>query len=370
MLMSRIPRFLIGVALATVFAASASIAAAGSMSMTPPRTRLAIAPGGHGSQTITVTNGTEAPVTCRVEVVDWTIGGGTAEGLEYHPPGTQERTCSGWLQALPEAFDLASGENQEISVSITLPDTAEGSYFSALLINMRPDTPAPTEGITTQTALNFGHLVTIDTEDRTTWAASVDTFYVSRPDDTRPLEIRAVIRNQGDAGLRPEGSFAVVDTAGVLMGKVDMKVYFAQPGGVMRVTETWDGLLGPGAYQVIGTIDIGGDQFLSPELAFEVVNRVEIAGVRVSEAADSFEAIVQVDNTGNITSILSTGLEIRDESGGLMRAMVGDDITVLPGDAAEGRFNLPVVPAGPYVLTIYLRGSGHILEATAPFQAP
>jgi hypothetical protein len=366
--MPRFTRFLIGVALAAVFAVSASVATAGSMSMSPPRTRLSISPGGHGSQTITVTNGTESPVTCRVQVADWTIGGGSAEGLKYHPPGTQERSCTQWLQALPEAFDLAPEESREISVSITLPDTAEGSYFSALLINMRPDTPAPTEGITTQTALNFGHLVTIDTEGRTIWAASVDTFYVSKPDDTRPLEIGAVISNQGDAGLRPEGSFAIVDTAGVLMGKVDMKVYFAQPGGVMQVSETWDGLLVPGVYQVIGTIDLGGDQFLSPELEFEVVDLVEITSLSTSEIADSLEATVRVENSGNITAILKSGYEIHDPSGTLIHGTFADDLTVLPGETGEGRFSLPELPSGTYILTVNLQNSAHMLEATAPIQ--
>ena len=366
--MSKLTRFLVAGALITAFVASPAIVAAGSMSMTPPRTRLSIPPGGHGSQTITVINGTKSPVTCHVQIADWTIGGGTTKGLEYHPPGTQERTCSGWLQVLPEEFHMAPATSQEISVSITLPDTAEGSYFSALLVNMRPDTPVPTLGITTKTALNFGHLVTIDTEGKTTWAASVDSFYVSRPDDTRPLEIRAVIRNQGDAGLRPEGSFAIVDTAGVLMGKVDMKVYFAQPGGVMQVSETWDGLLEPGAYQVIGTIDLGGDQFLSPELEFEVVDVVEISSLSTSTVADSLEATVLVENAGNITAILKSGYEIHDPAGTLIHSAVGDELTVLPGDTGEGRFRLPELPAGTYVLTVNLQNAAHMLEATAPIQ--
>jgi hypothetical protein len=375
--MPRISSMLAG-AVAGVFVCSmvCSTAAAGTVNITPQQTRLAIAPGGLDSRTITLSNDTEAPVACGVEIADWTVGGGTAEGLRYYPPGTQERSCSGWLKARPEDLRLAPGEQQEISISITLPDTARGSYFSALTVNVQPDRPAPAEGTslqarpTAQAALILGHLITVDTEGRTTWAASVDTFYVPRPDDTRPLELRAVISNQGNAGIQPEGSFAIVDTAGASVGKVDMRAYYAQPGGVMQISETWNGLLEPGAYRVIGTIDIGGGQFLSPELKFEVVNEVEISEVRVAEAPGGLEAIVKVDNRGNITSILSSGLEVQDESGDLMRAMVGDDIMVLPGQSAQGRFNLPPLPAGPYVITVYLRGPSHTLEASAPFQVP
>jgi hypothetical protein len=138
----------------------------------------------------------------------------------------------------------------------------------------------------------------------------------------------------------------------------------------MQVSETWDGLLVPGVYQVIGTIDLGGDQFLSPELEFEVVDLVEITSLSTSDVADSLEATVRVENSGNITAILKSGYEIHDPSGTLIHGTLGDDLTVLPGETGEGRFNLPELPSGIYILTVNLQNSVHMLEATAPIQVP
>jgi hypothetical protein len=363
-------RYRSAAAVLVILAVSVSTVFAGPIGITPSRTTISLAPGKHRSETVTVTNNAEAVVACTLETADWTVARGTADGLEYHAAGTQKRSCTPWMQVSPVEFDLGVGEKQEISVSMTLPDTARGSYFSALLFNILPDAPAPSQGITTRTPIRLDHLVTVDTEERTTWAASVDTLHISRPDDDKPLVITAILRNEGNAGLWPEGSFAIVDEMETVWGKVDIEGYVAQPGGRVHISEKWEGILLPQPYRLVGTINIGRDKVLTPKLAFRVVNWMRIVGITVSERGDSLLAVVRIKNGGNITSTVDVLLEIRNSAGYRVGRIDGGETTVLPDDENELVFTLPELATGDYELTASIGSQTHQADASIRFKIP
>ncbi len=341
-----------------------------SVSMSPPRTRLSIAPGSHGRQTISIRSLAETPITCSVRSADWTIENGTADGLRYHAPGTRERSCTPWIQVWPDVFELPPGGRQDISLSVALPDSAEGSYFSALILEVQNDTQPGAEGFLASTRINFGHLITVDTAGRTTWSAEIEDFRVSRPDDTRGLEIRASIRNLGNAALRPEGFLAIVDAEGVLVGRIPLKTYFAQPGGTIQLSEVWEGLLEEGVYNAIGTIDLGGDQILVPELEFEVTDQVELTGVDVARHGSRVEANVRARNLGNLTAVLGMRIHLRSASGVPIGSFAAGELTVLPGGTAEKLVDLGILPPGRYELEVLAANDAYSLETTERFQVP
>jgi hypothetical protein len=348
----------------------ASLATAASVSISPPRTMMSIAPGERGSQSVTVTNNMETTVACEVKTADWTVARGNLEDLEYHPAGSQERSCTPWIEISHQAFSLGAGKSRKISISVTLPDTAEGSYFSALLLNVIPEAPAPSEGVTTRTSISLDHLVTVDTEGRTTWAASLDTLYISRPDDNKPLVITAILRNEGNAGLWPEGSLAIVDEMETVWGRVDIKDYVAQPGGRVHISEEWQGILLVQPYELVGTINIGGDQVLTPKLRFRVVNWLEISGITVLEKGDSLVAVVGIKNGGNITSTVDVLLEIRNPAGYRVGQIDGGETTVLPDETNELVFTLPELEAGDYELNASISSPENQTDADIRFEVP
>lgn len=353
-----------------VTASTASAESAGSVSMTPPRTRIQVAPGGHGISTITISNETAEPLQGKVQLADWAIENGAAEGLRYSAPGTGERSCARWLEVLPTEFEVAAaGGHQTITLSVALPNDAEGGYFGALIVELMPKQKPAEGGVSIQAAIHLGHLITIDTEGRSTWSGSVESLHVSRPDDTKSLGIETLIRNTGNTAIRPEGSFAITDADGSLVGKVPMKTYLAQPGGIIRVSEQWDGLLEAGHYLVIGTIDLGGDQFLTPELAFDVLDKVELTGVEVQQKDGKLSTALHVANPGNITATLSGRIDVISGAATVLSLDAGS-FTVLPDATLDQRFELGTLSPGNYELHVSLHGGAHELEAKQAFRSP
>jgi hypothetical protein len=341
-----------------------------SVSMSPPRTRLSIAPGSHGRQTITIRSLAQAPVTCSVRSADWTIENGTADGLRYHAPGTCERSCTPWIQVWPDIFELPPGGQQDISLSVALPEDAEGSYFSALILDVQGDNQDGGSGFLASTRINYGHLITVDTAGRTVWSAEIEDFRVSRPDDTSGLEMQASIRNLGTAGLRPEGFLAVVDAEGVLVGRIPLKTYFAQPGGTIQLAEVWEGLLKAGVYRAIGAIDIGGDQTLAPEVEFRVTDRIELTGVEIARHDSRLEANVGARNLGNLTAVLSIRIRVSSASGVPIGSFAAGELTVLPGATAVKPVDLGILPPGRYELEVLAENEAYRLQTTEQFQVP
>jgi len=68
--------------------------------------------------------------------------------------------------------------------------------------------------------------------------------------------ITTVIRNEGNAGLWPEGSFAIVDEMETVWGTVGIQDYVIQPGSSGRISEEWEGILLPQRYELTSTINI------------------------------------------------------------------------------------------------------------------
>ena len=348
----------------------ASVVVAGPVTISPRMSRILIAPGGHGRKAISITNNMETVVTCRIETADWTAAPGIPRGREFHAAGTQERSCTPWMLVSSNEFDLAAGESREISISVTLPDTAEGSYFSALLFSLTPETPPPSKGVTTRISLSLDHLVTVDTKGMVTRAASVDTLYISRPDDNKPLVITTVLRNEGNAALWPEGSFAIVDEMETVWGQVDIRDYVIQPGGSGFISEKWEGILLPQSYELVGKLDVRANDVLTPKLGFRVENWMRVTGITVSEKNDSLVAIVQITNKGNITSTVNVLIEIRNSKGYRKGQIDRSDVTVFPNETNELLFTLPELETGEYELMASIDSKEHQTGTTTRFKAP
>ena len=348
-----------------LFAGSPGAPAEAALTASPPRPRLAVAAGGAAVATVVLRNDGAEPARLDVAVRDWSIDGGTARGLTYHPPGTLERSAAPYIQVLPERLDLPPGGSGEIKVSITLPPEAAGSYFAALLIARRPAAVEDGPGKRLRIGLNYGHLITVDTAGNTTFAAELHSFDASRPDDTGGFTVTTHLTNVGDAGLRPEGSVAILSEEGGLVTKAPIPITFAHPGGDLDIVARFEDVLAPGRYEVIGTIDLGGGRFLAPELTLEVVDALEIAHLSVATVASGSAAAVEVDNPGNVTHRLTGRIEIRDAAGGLVHEReTSEPLLALPDRRAAATFDLGDLPAGRYVARVEL-GDGPVrLEAT------
>lgn len=351
-----------------------SVLAAGraesALRVSPLRTRLEVRPGGHATASISLVNEGPSPVSLRIGLADWTVEGGSVDGVRFHPPGTQPRSCATAVEAWPSALDVAAGGEATVSLAAHLPAEAAGSCFAAVLLETTVGTVAAGEGATARLGLNVAHLVTVDASGRTTFAGEVSGVTVSRPDDTGSLEVLATIRNTGDAGIRPEGSFAVVDASGRLAARIPLGPSFAQPGGEIRLRERWDGRLEPGPYRLVGTLDLGGGLFLTPEVRFRVEDHVEVASFTASVEAGTICATVRLANAGNLTHFLSGEIEVLAKDGrAVSRAQVAP-ILALPGKETEATVPLPAKASAGSRLALCLSDDRVALAAEAPVDLP
>jgi hypothetical protein len=354
----------------TLAVLASSTAAEEDISVSPSRTRMSLAPGETGNQTITVTNNTENEVPCLFQKAAWAITPSELRSDASDPAGTQVHWCTDWTTVSPNPFTLDPRESRDISISVSLPDTARGSSCCLLLLEASPTVFIPPDSTPVAIPISINHPVIVDTEERTTWAASVDTFYISRPDDNKPLVITLVLRNEGNGIIVPEGSFKIVDDMETVWGKVDIGDYVGFCGTRIRISEQWKGILLVQPYELIGTIDIGGGQVLTPKLTFRVTNWMRIAGITVSREGESLVAIVDIMNGGNITSTVDVLLEIRNHKGYRVGKIDGGETTVLPDETNELAFALPELESGEYELTASISSPENQTDASIHFEVP
>jgi hypothetical protein len=337
--------------------------------VSPVRSILEIPPGGHGSQVLRVRNTGQDVVVLTTRLADWTVSDGTSEGLALHPPATRQRSCSRWVEVWPVELEIGPGESGTLRISVALPDQADGSYFSAVVL-ATSGIPSGSPGTEVSVALNIGHLVTVHTAGRTTWSAETEGLTLSRPDDTHSLELGLDLHNTGTGAIRPEGSFAIVDEAGEFVGKVDLGTYCAQPGGVVRVREHWDGLLAPGAYRVYGTVEIGGGVALTPEAEFEVRDELVVDTFRATATGGGVRATVRFANPGNISHRLTGVVELLGPSGAVVSSAGFGPTPVLANGTAEEAYDLAPTEPGRHVVRLAGGDDELRLQATAEVVVP
>jgi len=335
--------------------AIASSPASAQVSISPPGTRLVVPPGGHGLHVVTVANRSEEPMRGHVVLRDWTLSDDESGGVRYHEPGTQVRSCTERVQVVPEAYTLPPGASQDLTVSVSLPEDAEGSCFAALLVSFSSAREVE-PGARRRSTFRFGHLIVVDAEGRTSFAADLLDLSVSTPDDTRPLVISGHLANRGNGSIRAEGTFIIVDEQGAQAGKVAMRRSGAQPGCTAPLLAEFHDLLAPGHYRVIGVIDIGGGKALAPELEFEVVDRLELSEVELATEDGVATAVLHLENAGHITHVVSGVVEVQVGDAVLRTAEV-EDVTLLPHTRRDVRVPLGMLSADSEVIEVRLESA-------------
>jgi hypothetical protein len=272
------------------------------------------------------------------------------------------------VQVVPEAYELPPGASQELTVSVSLPEDAEGSCFAALLVSFSSRQEVEVDpSVLVRPTFRFGHLIVVDAEGRTSFTADLLDLSVSTPDDTRPLVISGHLANRGNGSIRAEGTFIIVDEQGALTGKVAMRPSRAQPGGTAPLLAEFHDLLEPGPYRVIGVIDIGGGKVLAPELELEVMDRLELSGVELATEDDAATAVLHLENAGHITHVVSGVVEVQRGDAVVLAAEV-EDVTLLPHTRREVRVPLGVLPTVSDVLEVRLESTTASLHRVEQFE--
>jgi hypothetical protein len=217
------------------------------------------------TQTVTLSNPGDAPITMIASFSDWYRD--STGGIVYAPPSSLPTSCSGWLKIFPASqFILQPRERKEVTVMINMPsDGSAMSSNSMLLFTQLNKQEATTkQGILINLAVRIGiqiynvpqgvHKKEIDIDQFT------DTLFKEGDIVEKQLFLR--LRNSGQLSAEGKASIELTNMGNGYKTTLPSILFYTLPGAVRQIKIPLSGTLPPGRYSAVALIDYGEDQEL------------------------------------------------------------------------------------------------------------
>ena len=228
-----------------------------------------------GVTTIDILNNKNSPLQLSIYLKDKAfIDGNEAEAL----PGTFERSASDWIFFTPSILNLAANEARSIRISMNIPDSARGTYWSNLYIE---ETSAPEpkihefEGISFQLNINMrvGILITQTVPGTSKKSGIIQSIDFTYNDNQSSGFIDFSFFNNGNTISSCTGWLEFRDIDGLTVKKIELgeipKIYPLEKRNFN--VQVPNDLLS-GEYSALAIIDYGGSQLVAGEIIFEYLN--------------------------------------------------------------------------------------------------
>lgn len=184
---------------------------------------------------------------------------------QFLPPGTSEFSCAKWLIVETPEFDLEPQAFRDINFTLSVPDGIKGTKGAALFFRAVPldetkqqaDEDKPSTSVQLQPRL--GVLVFFDVEGSLNRIGELKDLTWEAPTADKPLILRYVFQNTGNADILLTGNFLIMDAKQILAAKGDLSPIRTFPGDKGMAETSWPGLLSPGDYHLIATFELGPD---------------------------------------------------------------------------------------------------------------
>jgi hypothetical protein len=179
-------------------------------------------PGGVWTFSVGVMNVGNQVLSCTTEVYAMEVlGSGMPVPVDQSP-----RSCSGWITALNERFELEPKEGKRLLFRVRTPREVSGGYYAVVSLTGRPPESTVEKGEGGVSAsVRFGHrglvpiLITVPGADlRAVIEAAVPG--IGRGPNNRGFSIRVPVRNTGNIHARMSGSVEVRSHAGQLVDRL------------------------------------------------------------------------------------------------------------------------------------------------------
>jgi hypothetical protein len=211
------------------------------------------------TQIFTLNNNTGARLKfkCSVEDVWYDQGNKRITGR----PGTLPRSASLWLQFSPAEVIVEPRSSSTVKATVTVPATASGSYYSVPIFEAMPAEPvfagATLAKVNTARAtigVRFNGLMMFTTLEAAEYNLEIMGGQITPPSASAELAIHLDVRNRGNAHARVHGSFAILNSSGVLVGRGAIKEKKYLPDQRKMLDTGWAGELPPGKYTAVVTL--------------------------------------------------------------------------------------------------------------------
>lgn len=211
------------------------------------------------TQTFNLTNNTGTRLRFRCSVED--VWYGKDNKRLTGRPGTLPHSASLWVQFSPAEVIVEPRSSGTVKAMVTVPATAAGGYYSVPIFEVMPGDPvlagATVAKVGTAKAtigIRFNGLMMFTTLDAAEYNLEIMGGQITPPSASAELAIQLDLRNRGNAHARVHGSFAILNSSGLLAGRgaINLKKYWPDQRKMLQTN--WAGELSPGKYTAVVTL--------------------------------------------------------------------------------------------------------------------
>ncbi len=226
--------------LAVVSLAVAFSKPARALTLVPPSLEFSVQKGETVKTEIKLYNETSQPQTLFPSTANFTAG--DEDGTPNFDPDSKQVDLASWIKVDKASYTLDSNQQVTVAVTIAVPANADpGGHYAALFFG---NAPAATTGSGVAVQSKIGTLVILRVEGQINESASVTSFVIKGQKKTLtrpPVSLEAVIQNQGNVHVRPEGTITIHNMIG---GQTTSLVFNSARGAILpnssrRFDVTW-----------------------------------------------------------------------------------------------------------------------------------
>lgn len=208
------------------------------------------------------------PITVSTEVTDMFTSTGE-DGFSIRdeaPIGTTPHSCAKWIRITQSGETvIPPGETATMEFLVSPPpEIQSGGYGAYLFFISKPvyaDPPNKSDKpeVRLVTVPRLGVSVIYEVAGTLQRKGDLLDLKLTPPTATEPMRIRHAFRNTGNAEVVLTGSFHIMDSEGLLVGKSLLKLLKTFPGETGAMESTWNSSLPKGRYTALFTFELGPD---------------------------------------------------------------------------------------------------------------
>ncbi len=236
------------------------------MAVGPTNIRLAGAPGSAQTGSITVWNNGAKALDVVTELSDVTNVLTEDKHLEreFPPPGVVPYSCAKWVVLEQQELTVEAHSKKSIGITVSTPADASGGYACVVFFRGLPvfENPAEDDGKPKTSVVvqpRIGTLVFFEAEGTALRKGELLNLSYKPPQEDRPLLLQYEFKNTGNTDILLTGHFHIMDASKALIAKGDLTPIRTFPGDQGIAQTEWAGVLAPGDYQLVITMELGPD---------------------------------------------------------------------------------------------------------------
>lgn len=204
------------------------------LQVSPPSQEATIDPGGTTTVKAKIRNPGNTVLPIQVHIEDFTAKGD--EG-EVELTANSPYSIASWTKVSPKTFQLAPGEEQEVTATITAPKNAAGGHFGSFIFGVTSDTPGKN---TATVAQEIASLFLVKVNGPVNENLSIDSLTAPQYSEFGPVPFAMRFKNSGNVYVKTFGLVNVTDMFGHKTADIVVKGTNVFPGAERVITASLD----------------------------------------------------------------------------------------------------------------------------------